>query len=315
MPPGTWDKLIPNPLGDQLYSLLNFAILISDFPRKGQLRSNITTRLGCIRTSHSWSDLPCYQILGAEKQSVHIIGDIVRKYFLVIAVVVVCLLAGCSVFSRKTSVINYPPLDWAINAQRVRETGCADKQQESCRELIALGCDEINGPGFFLGGLQPPYAVMECIHDSGEPPNREYFKQPSGMDVRYRSYVILQDGKYRLIIKKSEFRKIFAPIETTDEALSYAMAMTSLSARNDIDPNAKVDYLVDMIEETHAEETPEGYLVYLFDSDHKMGCDTHSFYAVKVLVTRAGDVHEVTRQEIYRGYACFDFGAMTLDEN
>jgi len=93
------------------------------------------------------------------------------------------------------------------------------------------------------------------------------------------------------------------------------MAMTSLEARFDINPNANVDYLVDVIEETHAEETPDGYLVYLFDWSHKMGCDTHPFYAVKVLVTREGDVHEVERQEIYRSYSCFDYGALTLDEN
>jgi hypothetical protein len=110
-------------------------------------------------------------------------------------------------------------------------------------------------------------------------------------------------------------QEIFAPVESTDEALSYAMAMTSLSARYDLDPNANVDYLVDLIEETHVVETPDGYLVSLFDSDRKMGCDDHSFYAVQLLVTREGDVREVERQEIYRSYACFDFGALTLDEN
>jgi hypothetical protein len=238
-----------------------------------------------------------------------------RKYFLTKIVIAVCILTGCSVFSRKPSVIEYPPLDWSINTQSFREIGCLGKLQESCKEIIALGCDEINGPGFYLGGLQPPYAVMECIHESGESPNREYFKQPSGLDTRYRSYVIFQDGKYKLIIKKSEFKEIFAPVESTDEALSYAMAMTSLSARYDIDPNINVDYLVDVIEETHTEETPDGYLVYLFDWDHKMGCNNHSFYAVKILVTQEGNVHEVERQEIYRGYSCYDFGALTLDEN
>jgi len=213
------------------------------------------------------------------------------------------------------SVIEYPPLDWSINGQRLKDVGCEGKLQEVCAELITLGCDEISGPRFYLGGLQPPYAVMECIHESGEPPNREYFKQQPGLDTRYRSYAIFQDGDFRLIIKRSEFKEIFAPVESTDEAISYAMAMTSLSARYDIDPNANVDYLVDVIEETHAEETVDGYLVYLFDWSHKMGCDIHPFYAVKVLVTREGDVHEVGRQEIYRGYACFDFEALTLEEN
>jgi hypothetical protein len=163
--------------------------------------------------------------------------------------------AGKLFTTPKVNVIEYPPLDWATNMQLFAEIGCVGKLPESCTELIALGCDEIRGPRFHLGGLQPPYAVMECIHGSDEPPDREYFRQPPGLDTRYRSYVIFQDGKYRLIIDKSEFKDIFAPVESTDEALSYAMAMTSLEARFDIDPNANIDYLVDMIEETHAEET------------------------------------------------------------
>ena len=117
------------------------------------------------------------------------------------------------------------------------------------------------------------------------------------------------------MIKKSEFRQIFAPVESTDEALGYAMALTALSARFDINPDAEVDYLVDVVEETHAAETPQGYLVYLFDWDHKMGCGTHSFQAVQVLVTREGAVREVERQEIYRSYACFDFGGLTLEDD
>lgn len=244
-----------------------------------------------------------------------------RKHDLLKSMVAVLIMASCSrtrgypLSYQEVSVIEYPPLDWAINGQRLEDVGCVGKLQESCPELVALGCDEITGPRFYLGGLQPPYAVMQCIHEGGEPPSREYFRQPPGLDTRYRSYVIFQDGQFRLMIKQSEFKAIFAPVESADEAISYAMAMTSLSARYDIDPNANVDYLVDVIEETHAEETPDGYLVYLFDSDRKMGCDTHSCYAVKVLVTRDGAVHEAERREIYRSYACFDFGALTLDED
>lgn len=236
-------------------------------------------------------------------------------------VVAVLILVSCSQTPasrppfRKVRVVDYPSLDWAINAQRLRDVGCEGKLQESCPELIALGCDEIRGPRFYLGGLQPPYTVMECIHGSDEPPNKEYFRQQPGLDTRYRSYVIFQGGKFGFIGKKSEFKAIFAPVESTDEAISYATAMTSLSARHDIDPNANVEYLVDVIEETHAEATPDGYLVYLFDSDRKMGCADHSFYAVKVLVTRAGEVHEVERQEIYQSYSCFDYGALTLNED
>ena len=106
---------------------------------------------------------------------------------------------------------------------------------------------------------------MECIHENGETPNQEYFKQATGSGYKISKLCYLSGRTYILFIKKSEFKEIFAPVESTEEAISYAMAMTSLGARFDIDPDANVDYLVDRIEETHAEETPDGYLVYLFD--------------------------------------------------
>jgi hypothetical protein len=237
------------------------------------------------------------------------------------------LLAGCSPpttalpptaspspGSHTVQVIEYPPLDWSANEQVFQELGCVGKLPEACHELIALGCDEIHAPRFLLSGLQPPYAVMECIHEGEEPPDPAYFRQLDGLDPRYRSFVIYQDGAYRLIIKKSEFKAIFAPIESTQEALSYAMAMTGLKARFDFNPNEALNYQVEVIEETHAEETAEGYLVSLFDWSHRMGCDIHPFYAVTILVTRGGEVIEKQRQEIYRGDACFDFEALQLED-
>jgi hypothetical protein len=239
-------------------------------------------------------------------------GQLMYKFSIVILIIPVLLLAGCS---QQVAVIDYPPLDWAINGKRLTEMGCEGDLQESCPELVALGCDQLKSPRFFLGGLLPPYPVVECIHEGGEPPDQTYFRQVQGLDTRYRSYVVHQEGAFRLLIKQSEFKAIFAPVESSGEAISYAMAMTSLEARFDLDPNANVDYLVDRIEETHAEETAEGYLVYLFDGSHRMGCEIHPFYVVTVVVTPEGDVHEVARQKIYESYACFDFGVLSLDED
>lgn len=230
-----------------------------------------------------------------------------------------CFLAGCALptttppLTRKPSVIEHPPLNWSLNSERIRQTGCQGQLSESCSELVALGCDEVNSPNFYTGGLDPPYVLMECIHYEGETPNPTYFRQVNGLDERLRAYAVLVDGKYRLMIKRSEFMQLFSPVESKDEAISYAMAMTALQARFDLDPEAKVEYLVDTVEETHAEETAEGYLVTLFDWSHQMGCDTHPFFDVQVMVTGAGEVREVSRREIYRGYACFDFNSLHLE--
>ena len=141
-----------------------------------------------------------------------------------------------------------------------------------------------------------------------------YFRQLNGLDQRYRTYAILQDDRYRLMIKKTEFQVTFSPVESADEALSFAMALTGLGTRFDLQSLEGVEFLVETLSETHVEETPDGYLVYLFDWSHQMGCDTHPFYAVTVLVTPEGEVREIARDEIYRSYACFDFEALKLEE-
>ncbi len=51
-------------------------------------------------------------------------------------------------------------------------------------------------------------------------PNAEYFRQKPGLDTRYRSHVIFGNDTYRLIMRGSDFREIFAPIESNDEAIS-----------------------------------------------------------------------------------------------
>lgn len=89
-------------------------------------------------------------------------------------------LAGCS---QPISVVDTPPLDWLINAQRLKEGGCSENLQESCPELVALGCDEINSPRFYLGGLQPAYAITECIHeDVRELDRQEIYKSYACFD-------------------------------------------------------------------------------------------------------------------------------------
>lgn len=243
-----------------------------------------------------------------------------RKHLFLHFTFLACFMVGCAKLpttttaTRKPTVTEYPPLNWSLNSQRLTQTGCQGKLTESCAELMALGCEEVNSPNFYAGGLDPPYAVMECLHtEEGESPDPTFFRQVNGLDRRFRTFAVLVDGKYRLMIKRSEFKALFSPVESTDEAISYAMAMTSLQARFDLKSDAEVEYLVDAIAETHAEETAEGYMVTLFDWSHQMGCDTHPFYDVLVLVTNTGEVREVLRREIYRGDACFDFDSIHLE--
>jgi hypothetical protein len=104
----------------------------------------------------------------------------------------------------------------------------------------------------------------ECIRTDGGP-NRKC--------VRAR---VEQDGVSRMIRTQEELRDLFAPIESAEEALSYAMMATGYEAKyapedyrlavpDNCDPGPQFyHYYTDVLEDTHVTEVINGYHVYLF---------------------------------------------------
>ncbi len=84
-----------------------------------------------------------------------------------------------------------------------------------------------------------------------------------------------------------QIRAQYVPIESEDEALSYALVMTEYRAAYDLEKtfceSIYVTYvpLVPQIEETHVERLGNGYRVYLFNST--------SFYLESVAIDIAPD--------------------------
>ncbi len=74
-----------------------------------------------------------------------------------------------------------------------------------------------------------------------------------------------------------EIRARYAPIESEDEALSYALAATGYQAAYDLEKtfcnDVYLDYIaqVPQIEETHVERLENSYRIYLFTTDPIMG--------------------------------------------
>ncbi len=103
---------------------------------------------------------------------------------------------------------------------------------------------------------------------------------------------------------------MFAPIESSDEALSYALVTTDLVARYETedDPIFRyADYFVDRVEDTHVEETIDGFVVHLFTMPTPLcGCGVHTVYAVDILVTKDGRVEQLNATEAYASEACID---------
>jgi hypothetical protein len=182
------------------------------------------------------------------------------------------------------------------------DAGCsADSHGLNCSRLgfdQQFGCVRISNTSTALGNLSPKIPMVECLF-------RNRNRDAKGGIVRvgcrfpvFRSYIITQGSEFGSIYTKEEFQSMFAPVETQEEALSFAVALTDSFPK--YDTSAPLGYfpVASPIKPTYVEETDGKFKVNLFHRD-SCGCGTHPYYAINYIVTRAGDVTELSRQKVY----------------
>ena len=212
------------------------------------------------------------------------------------------------------AILNHPKPDIAANMEAFKNAGCAIDDQEPwawrCTvdsPITMLGCEQIE-PDDLLGALVPSHPVAQCVARNTPPKNLlKYYDDIGCLHRYYISRVAFAGNAFRLINDESEFRSLFAPIESTNEALSYALVTTDLHASFDtkLDPHFK--YVVEQVEDTHVEETPEGYMVHLYsDATPLCGCAIHTVSAFDVRVTKDGEIELGKSEPVYQINACFD---------
>lgn len=200
-----------------------------------------------------------------------------------------------------------------------RECGPIDKYGVvTCKpetgSLAALECNEIRGPpSDLLGALDPAYPIAYCTTRNGEKtigvewvslgdyaysPQGDYFYAAGCMLLTYVRYVVFRDTQLALIETEDEFRDLFAPIETADEALSYVLAVTGLYAYYGLELDSEYVYFVDVIEDAHVDPVADGYVVHLFQEE-VCGCGPHPTSAVDFHVTPQGYVRQIRLEAMY----------------
>ncbi len=195
--------------------------------------------------------------------------------------------------------INHPSPGLTVSSDAIHDDGT----------LAALGCDEIQTPSSLLDGLNPSYPIAVCIvrYIPGEGSEElraeiesgQFFYYTGGLVGNYVRYIIQQNGEFVLLKTEDDFRKVFAPIESPDEALSYVLALRNLSAYYGLQYVAGYEYEVDTIEDTHVTPEADGYLVHLFH-DQVFGCGPHYTSEVDIRVSVDGNVEEVANTPIFR---------------
>lgn len=168
-----------------------------------------------------------------------------------------------------------------------RENGaiiCAEEspwQVFKCDELITLG---INNTGL------PPeiHFYAECLIAEDEKEGRDSYLYRKGCAFRKNvAYIIGSNNDYRLIRTPLELQEIWQPIETPEEALSYALLMTGLSATYHFEGQPNLLYFKDPIEGTRVTEKDGEYLINLFHYQTCL-CEPWDNSEVYLLVDREG---------------------------
>ncbi|MDD4652484.1 MAG: hypothetical protein PHQ34_09665 [Methanothrix sp.] len=197
------------------------------------------------------------------------------------------------------------------NSNAFIDSGCIGEGYSLNCDSLGLkekfGCMQIVNASRELDNLSPCLPIVECLYlgnDSG--PSQGILREGCMMPL-FRKYIVKQGEDFKLIESAADFKSEFAPVETKEEALAFAVALTSSMSRYDTSAPEGYFSVSSKITPTYSNETENGFIVHLFDSE-LCGCGTHPYYAVDYLVSRDGNVTEIARQEVFNStrMICFD---------
>jgi hypothetical protein len=190
------------------------------------------------------------------------------------------------------------------------EAGCAPDEfgRWDCPDdspITALGCDSIEEPEELLGALNPTYPLARCLYypiqnqqENPEALNEERLFNEGCLLPIYVRYTIFRDGQFAAIKTTDELKEVYGPIETREEALSYALAATGLEAKYGLQRQPGFRYFQDTLEDTYVAEQNGGYEVLLYHYQ-VCGCGPHTTSVVRLQVSREGEIQELSNNPIY----------------
>lgn len=224
----------------------------------------------------------------------------------------IVLLVGFILLSGCTRQLNVIEDSGALNVNATAtdasvfiEAGCVDTGNGAL-DCSAIGleerfsCEDYMRVPDDLGGLSPRLPIIECnvlVENWTEAPEEGIVREGCLLPL-YRKYIVLSGGEYKLIGSKEEFVDLFAPVDSPEEALGFAVALTSAYAAHKLSIPENYRVFVQEIRTTYVEEKDGSYNVHLFLAQ-PCGCGNHPYYAVDYVVTRAGDVRETASEKIY----------------
>ena len=198
--------------------------------------------------------------------------------------------------------INHPQLDLSVESIPIEKAGCPMDANGyyTCHPgspIANLGCTDVQFADYMLGGLTPRLPLLICnIRPNQENPAQNiddegYLWVEGGLMPVFHRLVVEQDGQFILIKNLEELQSFFSPVETEEEALSYAVLATGLTPSYGEKYFPDLRYLVPVIEDTHIVRTENGFEINLF-GNNIFGCGNHGTFTMPVSVSVDGKVEK-----------------------
>lgn len=145
---------------------------------------------------------------------------------------------------------------------------------------------KVDAPSPFLGGLTPRLPLAEVYSFDFKDSCMHYSE--GMMLVCYNLIAQIKDT-FTLIDNEEKFRKIFAPIDNEQEAISYVAYLTRTSPKYDIPKKFRYRVYSSHFPSTYAKRISGGFEVLLHDKKI-FGCGPHPNYYKVFKVTEAGQI-------------------------
>jgi len=144
------------------------------------------------------------------------------------------------------------------------------------------------------GGLKPQYPMAMGVNYSNAYGN--LFRR--GCSNFAYSLIVQIDNEFRAIRNNDDLKTIFSPIESIEEALSYALISTNLDVIYVFDLNPTYRFFTDSFFTTYSKETKGGYEVALYNYN-LCGCGPHTHSMVKLFVSTDGEISVIEKIKLY----------------
>lgn len=218
------------------------------------------------------------------------------------------------VLDHTPAFIDTPPLLRSEDlTAALAKAGCArDGRSITCAQgspWLEFGCELYLMPDAGNKGVPPGMLLLaQCLTPEVEGEDRGDYLFRTGCAFRNNvAYIVEEPDGYRLISTLEELQDLWQPIETPEEALTYAVLMTGLSATHHFTAQPELLYFKDPLEGTRVILEDDHYLINLFHYETCL-CEPWVNSEVFLSVDRQGELSWLYALPISMtiGFSCAD---------